>query len=90
MDAVVKEAAAALRALPLQSTGVVTILVAVLALIAIAARKSKDEPLSLPNWKGIPFLGNTIQYIVDNGAFINRAGYGTLSLPQCVVIQTGC
>ncbi|KAK1758041.1 cytochrome P450 [Echria macrotheca] len=75
MDAVVKEAAAALWALPLQSTGVVTVLVAVLALIAFAARKSNDdEPLSLPNWKGIPFLGNTIQYIVDNGTFIDRAG----------------
>jgi len=32
-----------------------------------------DEPPILPNWRGIPVLGNTIQYLTDNASLISRA-----------------
>jgi len=50
-----------------------------LPVLALAAfrirRKDGDEPWSLPNWKGIPLLGNTVQYIVDNENFIARSSF---------------
>jgi len=43
-----------------------------------------SEPWSLPNWKGIPFIGNTLQYILDNGSFITRT---TLALQNRDIIK---
>jgi hypothetical protein len=43
-----------------------------------------SKPWSLPSWKGIPFLGNTIQYIVDNESFISRA---SLALQTRDIVQ---
>jgi len=46
----------------------------VLLLLFRSFRRADDEPISLPN-KGVPLIGNTIQYIMDNAAFISRARY---------------
>jgi hypothetical protein len=43
-----------------------------------------SEPWKLPNWKGIPLIGNTIQYIVDNSSFITRT---TLVLQARDIVQ---
>ncbi|KAK0712050.1 hypothetical protein B0H67DRAFT_586878 [Lasiosphaeris hirsuta] len=62
------------RAVPLPPTGVLVVsLVLVLALVISSVQTSKNEPWTLPNWRGVPVLGNTIQYMVDNGSFITRA-----------------
>jgi len=73
MDAA-KDAIAGLRAVPLPSAGVLWfLLLPVVALLFHNLRSAGDEPWSLPNWKGIPLMGNTVQYIVDNGSFISRS-----------------
>jgi len=75
MDAA-KDAIAGLRAVPLTSIGILSLLLFLaLALLFHSLGSTSDEPWSLPNWKGIPLIGNTIQYIVDNGSFVSRARY---------------
>ncbi|KAK3353843.1 cytochrome P450 [Lasiosphaeria hispida] len=65
---------AVLRAVPLPLTAVLVVLaIPVLALVISSVQTGENEPWSLPNWKGIPVLGNTIQYMADNGSFIARA-----------------
>jgi hypothetical protein len=69
-----KDALAGLRVVPLPSTGVLSLLpLLLLALLFRNLRSASNEPWSLPSWKGIPLIGNTIQYIMDNGSFISRA-----------------
>ena len=70
-----KDAIAGLWARPLPSAGVLALLLLVLALLFRNLGSVNDGPWRLPSWKGIPVLGNTIQYIVDNGSFISRARY---------------
>jgi hypothetical protein len=69
-----KDAIAGLRAVPLTS-GVLggILLLPVLVIFYRSVSTASSEPWSLPSWKGIPFVGNTIQYIVDNASFIDRA-----------------
>jgi hypothetical protein len=65
-----------LRASPLNSPTTLSLLFLLVPIIAsrvFGFGKGNKEPWSLPNWKGIPVLGNTIQYIVDNESFITRS-----------------
>ena len=51
-----------------------SLLAVLLALIGFRGRQTGDKkPQSLLNWKGIPVLGNTLQYMMDNASFISRA-----------------
>ena len=70
-----QEAIASLRAGPLPTSAWIVAPMLVLGLLALLfySSGSSDEPLSVPGWKGIPLLGNTIQYIIDNASFISRA-----------------
>ena len=78
---VAKDAFARLRAgpVPLSVWLLAPILIfSALAVLSRWLRAADDEPPSVPSWKGIPLLGNTIEYIVDNASFISRAR----SVPQ--------
>ena len=72
-----KDRLAALRAGPVPPSVWVLVLALVFSALAIILgrrlRGVRDEPPSVPRWKGIPLLGNTIEYIVDNASFISRA-----------------
>lgn len=39
----------------------------------LSGHGNNAEPWKLPNWMGIPFIGNTLQYLLDNSSFIDRA-----------------
>ena len=71
-----KDAIASLRAGPVAPSTLVLgpiLLLGVLILFFRGPAGSSDEPMSLPSWKGIPVLGNTLEYIIDNASFISRA-----------------
>ncbi|KAK0657811.1 cytochrome P450 [Cercophora newfieldiana] len=49
------------------------LLLPVLASRVVSNRRANvREPWKLPNWKGIPLIGNTIEYLVNNSSFITR------------------
>lgn len=71
MDAA-KDALAGLGVTDLPRGWLLLLVVPALMLLFRALRSADNEPLSLPN-KGVPLIGNTLQYIMDNSGFISRA-----------------
>jgi len=80
----ISEVIAGLRQMPLRSTGGVlgslVVLVLALLLFRIIGNDDGKQPYRLPDWKGIPVLGNTAQMILDDASFVSRA--------RCVVPTT--
>ena len=72
----VSEVIAGLRRMPLHSIGGVLASLVVLVLALLLFRIGNDDgkqPYRLPDWKGIPVLGNTVQMVLDDASFVSRA-----------------